>query len=51
MEILAKILPNVIKMHNVPSKNWGHYDFIWGKNIEVLLNNEVVNIITKNDYK
>ncbi|XP_018563457.1 lipase 1-like [Anoplophora glabripennis] len=47
VEILAKLLPNVVEMYKVPSKNWNHLDFVWGKNIDILLNNKVIDVITR----
>ncbi|KAJ8922166.1 hypothetical protein NQ315_004101 [Exocentrus adspersus] len=50
VEILAKLLPNVVELYKVPSKTWTHMDFLWAKHIDVLVHDKIINIMKKYDY-
>ncbi|XP_018563470.1 lipase 3-like isoform X2 [Anoplophora glabripennis] len=47
VEILAKLLPNVVEVYKVPSKTWTHMDFLWAKNIDELVNNKIIEELKK----
>ncbi|KAG5869356.1 hypothetical protein JTB14_013647 [Gonioctena quinquepunctata] len=49
VDILANTLPNVIEIYKVPERRFGHLDFFFGNNIDVMLNDEVLNVLKRYD--
>ncbi|XP_014224527.1 lipase 3-like [Trichogramma pretiosum] len=47
---LAKKLPNVVTVEPVPHKKFSHMDFLYSKDIKVLLNDRILNLINRFTY-
>ncbi|CAH0547935.1 unnamed protein product [Brassicogethes aeneus] len=47
---LSKVLPNVVKMYEVPYKQFTHFDFIVAKDVKTLVYMEVFDLMKKYNY-
>ncbi|XP_043481763.1 lipase 3-like [Leptopilina heterotoma] len=48
-EELKKHLPNVVTFEKVPHANFSHLDFLWAKNVRTLLNDRIIQLMSKFD--
>ena len=46
-EELSKHLPNVVTFEKVPHSNFSHLDFLWAKSIRPLLNERILQLVSK----
>lgn len=46
VEHLAEVLP-CAQLHRIPHDDWNHYDFLWSKNVKVVLNDQIISKIDK----
>lgn len=49
VETLANQLPNIVHKHLVEHKQYSHFDFVWGKDLGLWLNDHVVKQIQMAD--
>nr|XP_023019875.1 lipase 3-like isoform X1 [Leptinotarsa decemlineata] len=49
LEILVTSLPNIVDVYKVPNKEWTHIDLVWGKDMDILLNPRVIDVLKKYD--
>ncbi|CAB0032502.1 unnamed protein product [Trichogramma brassicae] len=47
---LAKKLPNVVTVEPVPHKKFSHMDFLYSKDIKILLNDRILNLLNRFTY-
>ncbi|XP_060520765.1 lipase 3-like [Cylas formicarius] len=45
VEILGRMLPNVVEVYPVPYDKWTHMDFVWGKDIDTYLHHHVIKLL------
>nr|CAI5863807.1 unnamed protein product [Callosobruchus analis] len=51
VEVLANMLPNLVKLHKIEKPPFNHADFVFGKDNDAIVNFEVINILNQYNGK